>query len=93
MPLAAALNAPLPHGFSPVRRLRRRTALSALRSSPPHKSPTPGATHRAAPLVGCIGEHLGGAAKPRSGVRRQRHLRRRGPQSAWPRTRSVRFKI
>jgi hypothetical protein len=26
MPLAAALNAPLPHGFSPVRRLRRRTA-------------------------------------------------------------------
>ena len=25
MPLAAALNAPLPHGFSPVRRLRRRT--------------------------------------------------------------------
>src|SRR5688572_19323765 len=26
MPLAAALNAPLLHGFSPVRRLRRRTA-------------------------------------------------------------------
>ena len=25
MPLAAALNAPLPHGFSPVHRLRRRT--------------------------------------------------------------------
>jgi len=36
MPLAAALNAPLPHGFSPVRRLRRRTApcCSALLAAP-----------------------------------------------------------
>src|SRR5687767_6652961 len=36
MPLAAALNAPLLHGFSPVRRLRRRTApcVAALLAAP-----------------------------------------------------------
>ncbi len=36
MPLAAALNAPLPHGFSPVRRLQRRTSpcVAALLAAP-----------------------------------------------------------
>jgi hypothetical protein len=32
-------------------------------------------------------------AKPWVGVRWQRHLRRRGPQSAWPRARSARINI
>jgi hypothetical protein len=64
-----------------------------VRSSPPHKSPTPDTAHRAETLVVFVKEYLGGAAKPGSGVRRQRHLRRRGPQSAWPRARSARFNL
>jgi hypothetical protein len=40
-----------------------------------------------------LDEYLGGSAKPWSGVRRQRHLRRRAAQSAWLRARSARFNI
>jgi len=42
-------------------------------SSPPQKSPTPDTAHRAAPLVVFVNACHGGAAKPWSGVRRQRH--------------------
>ena len=51
MPLAAALNAPLLHGFSPVRPSRAGLPLALLRFSPRHKSPTPDTAHRDAPLV------------------------------------------
>jgi hypothetical protein len=53
MPLAAALNGPLPHGFSPVRPWRAGLPLALLRFSPPHKSPPPGTAHRAETLVVC----------------------------------------
>jgi hypothetical protein len=67
--------------------------LASLRFSPPHKSPPPGTARRAAPLVVRIGKDLGVSAKPWAGVRRLRHLRRRAPQSAWPRARRARFNI
>ena len=51
VPLVASLNAPRPHGSSPVRPFRAGLPLTLLRFSPPHKSPTPGTAHRAAPLV------------------------------------------
>jgi hypothetical protein len=51
MPLAATLNAPLLHGFSPVRPWRAGLPLVLLRFSPRHKSSTPGTTHRAGTLV------------------------------------------
>jgi len=73
VPLAAALNAPLLHGSSPVRPCGAGLPLALLRFSPRHKSPTPGAAHRAAPLVVFDDACHGGAAKPWSGVRRQRH--------------------
>jgi hypothetical protein len=44
-------------------------------------------------LVVFLEEYLGAPAKAWLGVRRQRHLRRRGPQSAWPRARSARFNL
>ena len=69
MPLAAALNAPLLHGSSPVRPWRAGLPLVLLRFSPPHKSPPPGTAHRAAPVVvlqnAChhrIGKAVGGCA-------------------------------
>jgi hypothetical protein len=54
MPLAAALNAPPLHGFSPVRRLRAGLPLAPLRFSPPHKSPPPDAAHRAGIACGVL---------------------------------------
>ena len=57
----------------------------ALRFSPPHKSPTPGTTHRAAVLVVFVENRHGGAGKAGGGWRRQRHMRRRGAQGSWPR--------
>jgi len=62
MPLAVALNAPLLHGFSPVRR-RAGLPLALLRFSPRHKSPTPATAHRAALLVPCDDACHGGAGK------------------------------
>ena len=51
MPLAAALNAPLLHGFSPVRPWQAGLPLALLRFSPRHKSPPPGTAPRAETLV------------------------------------------
>jgi len=74
VPPSAALNAPLTS-----RRPRRSVAccaglpLASLRFSPPHKSPTPDTAHRAETLVVFDDACHGGAAKPWSGVRRQRH--------------------
>ncbi|HVQ03177.1 MAG TPA: hypothetical protein VMT14_06640, partial [Burkholderiaceae bacterium] len=61
MPLAAALNAPPPHGFSSVRPWRAGLSLALLRFSPRHKSPTPDITHRAASLMVFVNEDPGGA--------------------------------
>jgi hypothetical protein len=63
MPLAAALNAPLLHGFSPVRPWQAGLPLALLRFSPRHKSPPPDTAHRAAPLVVCIGKHHSASGK------------------------------
>ena len=63
MPLAVALNAPLLHGFSPVRPWRAGLPLALLRFSPRHKSPTSDTAHRAATLVVRIEEYLSGAGK------------------------------
>jgi hypothetical protein len=63
MPLAAALNAPLLHGFSPVRPWRAGLPLALLRFSPRHKSPTPDTAHRAAPPVVWTGKCLGASGK------------------------------
>jgi hypothetical protein len=46
MPLAAALNAPPPHGFSPVRRLRRPTARPACRAGSPGEQESAGTPAR-----------------------------------------------
>jgi hypothetical protein len=73
MPLAAALNAPLPHGFSPVRPWRAGLPLVLLRFSPPHKSPAPDTAHRAAPPTCSSTKVSVVLAEPWSGVRRQRH--------------------
>jgi hypothetical protein len=73
MPLASGAPAPLLHGFSPVRPWRAGLPLVPLRSSPRHKSPTPGTAHRAAPLAVVVNETSVHRAKPRAGVRRQRH--------------------
>jgi hypothetical protein len=69
MPLALALNAPLPHGFSPVRSLRARTSpcVAALLAAPqvaptgyrPPRSTT-GGVRRQTPR--CIGKAVGGCA-------------------------------
>ena len=72
MPLAAALNAPRLHGFSPVRPSRAGLPLVLLRFSPPHKSPPPDTAHRAAPLRYSSTTSVV-LAKPWAGVRRQRH--------------------
>jgi len=70
MPLAAALNAPPLHGFSPVRPLRVRTPpraaplLAAPRVAHPGYRPPPMCFSMRAMVV---------LAKPWSGVRRQRH--------------------
>ncbi len=73
MPLAAALNAPPPHGFSPVRRLRGRTSpcVAALLAAPQvaHTGYRP---PRSTTEV-FVDENHGGAAKPWAGVRRRRH--------------------
>jgi hypothetical protein len=63
MPLAVALHAPLPHGFSPVRPWRAGLPLALLRFSPPHKSPTSDTAHRAAPLELFVDEDLGASGK------------------------------
>jgi hypothetical protein len=42
-------------------------------------------------LVFFDAKHNRALAKPWSGVRRQRHMRRQAPQGAWPRARSARF--
>ena len=47
--------------------------LASLRFSPPHKSPTPDTAHRAAPLRCSSTNTTAVPAKPRVGVRRQRH--------------------
>jgi hypothetical protein len=88
----AALNAPQPHGSSPVRRLRRRTSpcCAALLAGPD-------SLRRGTALGPAM--HWWDAstnasvvrAKPGSGMRRQRHMRRRAAQGSWPRARSARF--
>ena len=74
MPLAAALDAPLLHGFSPVRRLRRRTSplSTALLAGPdsPQRGTAPGPARRSWCASTSTSVPL---AKPWSGVRRQRH--------------------
>jgi hypothetical protein len=68
MPLAVALNAPLLHGFSPVRRSQRAgLPLVLLRFSPRHKSPTPDTARRAAPLVVFVDEYLSASGIPGRG--------------------------
>src|SRR5688572_28313482 len=69
MPLAAALNAPLLHGFSPVRRLRRRTSPCAavLLAAPQVAHPgylPPRSTARGVPQgsTRCIGKAVVGCA-------------------------------
>src|SRR5262245_63794705 len=68
VPPSAALNAPR------TSRRPRRSApfgvglpLAPLRFSPPHKSPTPGTAHRAAPLVVFLREHPGASGKAGGG--------------------------
>ena len=64
MPLAVALNGPLLHGFSPVRRPQRAgLPLALLRFSPRHKSPTPDTAHRAETPVVLLEENRSGAGK------------------------------
>ena len=63
MPLASGAPAPLLHGSSPVQPWRAGLPLVVLRFSPPHKSPTPGTAHRAAPLLVFDNACLGGAGK------------------------------
>jgi hypothetical protein len=69
MPLAVALNAPLPHGFSPVRPLRRPTARPACRAGSPGEQESAGTLARpgspprvaallAAPQVAATGYRL-----------------------------------
>src|SRR5688572_32870085 len=67
MPLAAALNAPPPHGFSPVRRLRRRTSpcVAALLAAP-QVAPTGYRPPRSTTEV-CVDKHLGDAGIPARG--------------------------
>jgi len=62
VPLVAAPDAPQRQGSSPVRPWRAGLPLALLRSSPRHKSPTPGTAHRAEPLMVCHEEacHGGG---------------------------------
>jgi len=55
-------------GESDERSARVRVPPSALRCSPPHKSPPPGAARRAATLAACLDEHLGGAWQSRGRV-------------------------
>src|SRR5688500_1086971 len=63
MPLAAALNAPLPHGFSPVRPLRVRTApCAAALLAAPQVAPTGYHPPRTITAV-FIDEYLGVAGK------------------------------
>ena len=71
-------------GESDERSARVRAPSPELRSSPPQKSPLPGTTHRTEMRV-VFGEKIGASAKPRAGVRRRRHMRRRGTQGSWPR--------
>jgi len=67
VPLVSALNAP--HFTAP----RRSDAcgaglpLASLRCSPRHKSPTPGAAHRAEPVAACVHAWHGGACKAAGG--------------------------
>jgi hypothetical protein len=63
VPLVTALNAPRLHGSSPVLPYRAGLPLASLRFSPPHKSPTPGTAHRAAPLMACVDENLGASGE------------------------------
>jgi len=91
MPLAVALNAPLPHGFSSVRRLRRQTSplSTALLSGPDSRQR--GTALRPAMRSWCSSTRTSVLpAKLWSGVRRQRHcaaLRRRA------RTRTVQWTV
>src|SRR5262245_24113400 len=69
MPLAAALNAPPPHGFSPVQPLRAWTApcAAALLAAPQvaptgYRPPRRGARGVSRPTPRCIGKAVGGCA-------------------------------
>jgi len=69
MPLAAALNAPLLHGFSPVRRPRQRTSpcAAALLAAPQvaatgHRPPRSNARGVSRGTPRCIGKAVGGCA-------------------------------
>ena len=77
----APLNAAQLHGSSPVRRLRHRTTpLSTALLAGPHSPRQGTALGPHETLVLFDEERWGALAKPRSGVRRQRHERRRAAQ-------------